>query len=86
MSLEPLKKELESIDLELESAMQLLSETSQRVDDLLADFSADEATAARARRPPLVLHTSEATEEVEDESASKDSDSQEDDNEEEVAG
>ncbi len=77
MSTEPLKKELESIDLELELAMAQLSETTQRVDDLLADFSADNPPAARERKPPLVLHAVE-------ESADSDTESDEESAEEEV--
>ena len=44
----PLKKELESIDQELESAMLRLSESTQRVDDLLADYNADDGGGRRA--------------------------------------
>jgi hypothetical protein len=40
MSLGPLKKELEAIEQELEAAMLDLSATTERVDALLADFSA----------------------------------------------
>ena len=47
MSLDPFKKELEAIDQDLEIAMSHLSESSQRVDDLLADFNADRPSAAR---------------------------------------
>lgn len=39
MSFEPLKKELEAIDQELEAAMIDLSATTDRVDQLLAEFS-----------------------------------------------
>ncbi len=39
MSLEPLKKELEAIEQELEAAMLDLSATTERVDALLSDFS-----------------------------------------------
>ena len=53
MGLGPLKKELESIDQELESAMLQLSETTQRVDDLLADFSLDTGAAPRAPSPSI---------------------------------
>lgn len=67
MSIEPLKKELESIDQELEIAMLHLSETTQRVDDLLADFSA-EGTAPR--------HTPAGSSERFDPSASAESDAE----------
>lgn len=39
MSLGPLKKELETIEQELEAAMLDLSATTERVDALLSDFS-----------------------------------------------
>jgi len=47
MSLDPLKQALESIDQELELAMAQLTETSQRVDDLLADYNADVPSTPR---------------------------------------
>ena len=51
MGNEPLKKELETIDAELEAAMVHLTETSKRVDDVLADFNED----GEAKRPAPVV-------------------------------
>lgn len=89
MGLEPLKKELESIDQELETAMLHLSETTQRVDEILSDFSGDGETRSRVRKPPLVLHTVETSPQSEEQGESIDeeeessSDDEGDDEEEE---
>lgn len=50
MSTEPLKKELEAIEQELEAAMLDLSATTERVDALLADFG-----NAPRRTPPASI-------------------------------
>jgi len=56
MSLGPLKKELESIEQELEAAMLDLSATTERVDALLADFS-----SAPRRTPPAPIEHFESS-------------------------
>lgn len=70
MGTEPLKKELESIDQELESAMLRLTETTQRVDELLADYT---STEGGERKPPGMLSLraveGESAEEAEEVSA-----------------
>ena len=70
---EPLKKELESIDQELELAMAQLSESTQRVDEILAGFSADETAEPRERKPTLALHTADESADVEDTAAAESS-------------
>ncbi len=57
MSLEPLKKDLEAIEHELEAAMLDLSATTERVDALLADFS----SVPRRTPPAPIEHFEPAT-------------------------
>jgi hypothetical protein len=65
MSIEPLKKELESIDQELEAAMLRLAETTQRVDDLLADYTAGDG---EDRKAPAMVSLRPAVDEPDEES------------------
>jgi len=48
MEADPIKRSLEEIDRELEVAMSHLSDTNQRVDDLLNEYVSGELTVPRA--------------------------------------
>lgn len=64
MSTEPLKKELEAIEQEMEAAMLDLSATTERVDALLADFG---SAPRRAPAAPIEHFEPPASAEPDDE-------------------
>ncbi len=84
MGIEPLKKELESIDQELESAMLRLAETTQRVDDFLADYQAGDGGERRAPAFARLRPTAEQEAAEESDDDSSDTETTEDSSEEDV--